>query len=140
MKITIDDSICKRNNVTIEELLVLITSYYKINIKETIQNLIDKNLGYKNPFDDSNIILSNINREFIEDIVLFSDKNIREKDKLFTDIASKIREIYPAGKSQELIICGELQKQKLLKDLLLYVKNLILHLLSMKLLMLLKDM
>lgn len=100
MKLTIDEYILDKYNLSLNEFLVLYLSANSVNIKSCMESLIKKGLAYKDMFYADSIVVSNNIKDTVSSIIIESDKNIIDKDQQFTDLANKLRELYPAGRKE----------------------------------------
>lgn len=98
MKLTIDQTILDKNGLTIEEFLVLYLGAKDVDIESVSQSLIAKGLADKDLFSNGRIIISDKVKDLISTISIDSDKNVIDKDSEFTELATELREIYPAGR------------------------------------------
>lgn len=98
MKLTIDQTILDKNNLTLEEFLVLYLGAKNVDIKSVSQSLIAKGLADKDLFFNGRIVVSDKVKDLISTISIDSDKNVIDKDSEFTELATELREIYPAGR------------------------------------------
>lgn len=98
MKLTIDQSILDKNNLTLAEFLLLYIGANNIDIKATIESLVAKGLADKDLFTPNNVVVSDNVKELLSSITIDSDKNIIDKDEEYLKLASEMREIYPSGK------------------------------------------
>ena len=98
MKLTIDQTILDKNNLTIEEFLVLFLSAREVDIGVISQSLVAKGLADKDLFSSGKLVISDKVKDLISTISIDSDKNVIDKDSEFTELATKLREIYPAGR------------------------------------------
>lgn len=98
MKLTIEPSILDKYNVTLSECLILYLAILKVNIKDEINSLIEKNLVSKDLFSDGNLIVSNEVRELVASIIIDSDKKSIDKDAEFIELAKELQELYPKGR------------------------------------------
>ena len=98
MKLTIDQTILDKNGLTLEEFLVLYLGAKDVDIKSVSQSLIAKGLADKDLFSNGRIIVSDKVKDLISTISIDSDKNVIDKDSEFTELATELREIYPAGR------------------------------------------
>lgn len=98
MKLTIDQTILDKNNLTLEEFLVLYLGAKDVDIKSVSQSLIAKGLADKDLFFNGRIVVSDKVKDLISTISIDSDKNVIDKDSEFTELATELREIYPAGR------------------------------------------
>ena len=98
MKLTIDQTILDKNNLTLEEFLVLYLGAKDVDIESVSQSLIAKGLANKDLFFNGRIVVSDKVKDLISTISIDSDKNVIDKDSEFTELATELREIYPAGR------------------------------------------
>lgn len=100
MKLTIDQTILDKYNLSLEEFLVLYLSAKNIDIKSISESLIAKGFADKDLFSDGKIVVSDNVKDLISTISIDSDKNIIDKDAEFTELASKLRDLYPSGRKE----------------------------------------
>lgn len=98
MKLTIDQTILDKNNLTLEEFLVLFLSAREVDIEVISQSLVAKGLADKDLFSSGKLVISDKVKDLISTISIDSDKNVIDKDSEFTELATELREIYPAGR------------------------------------------
>ena len=98
MKLTIDQTILDKNNLTLEEFLVLYLGAKDVDIESVSQSLIAKGLANKDLFFNGRIVVSDKVKDLVSTISIDSDKNVIDKDSEFTELATELREIYPAGR------------------------------------------
>ena len=98
MKLTIDQTILDKNNLTIEEFLVLFLSAREVDIGVISQSLVAKGLADKDLFSSGKLVISDKVKDLISTISIDSDKNVIDKDSEFIELATELREIYPAGR------------------------------------------
>ena len=98
MKLTIDQTILENNNLTLEEFLVLFLSAKEVDIGNISQSLIAKGFADKDLFSSGKLVISDKVKDLISTISIDSDKNVIDKDSEFTELATELREIYPAGR------------------------------------------
>ena len=98
MKLTIDQTILDKNNLTIEEFLVLFLSAREVDIGVISQSLVAKGLADKDLFSSGKLVISDKVKDLVSTIPIESDKNVIDKDSEFTELATELREIYPAGR------------------------------------------
>lgn len=98
MKLTIDQTILDKNNLTIDEFLVLFLSAREVDIGVISQSLVAKGLADKDLFSSGKLVISDKVKDLISTISIESDKNVIDKDSEFTELATELREIYPAGR------------------------------------------
>ena len=100
MKLTVDEYILDKYNLSLNEFLVLYLSANSVNIKSCMESLVEKGLAYKDMFYENSIVVSNNIKDTVSSIIIESDKNIIDKDQQFTDLANKLRELYPSGRKE----------------------------------------
>ena len=98
MKLTIDQTILDKNGLTLEEFLVLYLNAKDVDIGKVSQSLVAKGLADKDLFSEGKLIVSDKVKDLISTISIDSDKNVIDKDSEFTELATELREIYPAGR------------------------------------------
>lgn len=98
MKLTIDQTILENNNLTLEEFLVLFLSAKEVDIGDISQSLVAKGFADKDLFSNGKLVISDKVKDLISTISIDSDKNVIDKDSEFTELATELREIYPAGR------------------------------------------
>lgn len=98
MKLTIDQTILDKNNLTLEEFLVLFLSAREVDIGVISQSLVAKGLADKDLFSSGKLVISDKVKDLVSTIPIESDKNVIDKDSEFTELATELREIYPAGR------------------------------------------
>lgn len=100
MKVTIDQTILDKYNLTLEEFLVLCLSDKNVDIKSIMQSLIAKGYAEQDLFDTNKIVISDRIKDLISTICIDSDKNVIDKDAEYTELAAKLRELYPSGRKE----------------------------------------
>ena len=100
MKVTIDETILDKYNITIDEFMVLYLSAKSSDITSCKESLIAKGLADRNLFTEGELVLSDNTRKIITDIIVDSDKNVIDKDEEFIKLANELRELYPTGKKE----------------------------------------
>lgn len=100
MKLTIDQTILDKHNISIGEFMILYLSANSIDIKECIESIIKKNLAGRNLFSENSIVVSDKVKDLITTIIIDSDKNVIDKDSEFLELANEMRELYPKGKKE----------------------------------------
>ena len=100
MKLTIDQTILDKNNLTLEEFLVLFLSAREVDIGAISQSLVAKGLADKDLFSSGKLVISDKVKDLVSTISIESDKNVIDKDSEFTELATELREIYPTGRKE----------------------------------------
>lgn len=98
MKLTIDQTILDKYNITLEEFLVLYLGAKEVDVESISQSLIAKGFADKDLFSNGKIVVSDKIKDLISTISIDSDKNVIDKDSEFTELATELRELYPAGR------------------------------------------
>ena len=98
MKLTIDQTILDKYNMTLEEFLVLYLGAKEIDIESVSQSLIAKGFANKDLFSNEKIVVSDKIKDLISTISIDSDKNIIDKDSEYIELATELRELYPTGR------------------------------------------
>jgi hypothetical protein len=98
MKITIDDNILEKYNLSVNEFVVLWFNSRDGDYKECMESLISKGIADRNVLDDTKIVISNNTKDLVSGIIIDSDKNVENKDSWFNNLANKLRELYPKGR------------------------------------------
>lgn len=100
MRLTIDQTILDKHELTIGEFMVLYLTANGINVETCMDNLVAKGLADKNLFSGGGIVLSDKTKELVSTIAIDSDKNVIDKDAEFLTLANELRELYPAGRKE----------------------------------------
>lgn len=98
MKITIDQVILDKYDISMEEFLVLYLGAKEVDVKKCTESLIAKGLADKNLFSEGSIVVSDKVKDLITTITIDSDKNVIDKDAEYTALANELRELYPSGR------------------------------------------
>ena len=96
-KVSINKDVLEKNNLSMDEFLVLLLTYNKANIQEVKQSLVEKGLADFSVFDDE-LIISSTTKDLITSISIDSDVKVLSKDKEFRELADKLKELFPKGK------------------------------------------
>lgn len=100
MIVNVDDKVCEANGITKDEAFILAAIQY--GTEDMYNHLIKE--GYITKINSScyelnkKYTITNRGINLFSDIVLNSDKNITESSNSISELASKLREIYPIGK------------------------------------------
>lgn len=100
MKLTIDSNILDKNNITLEEFMLLYISAKNIDINSIKESIVAKNLAEYDLFSENKLVVSDNTKELIANISIDSDKNVIDEDEKYTELAIKLREIYPSGRKE----------------------------------------
>lgn len=96
LKWNIDETICNKYSLTIDEYLLLLFLARDNNIDTHLNSLLRKNLIIKSPVDDTYIVTTTITKK-VQEILLESDKRVKGREDRYTLLANKLRELYPKG-------------------------------------------
>lgn len=100
MVITVNDKILEQYNLSVEEFLLLYICSKEYNLKELLNNIIDKGYANKDLFDSSRAIVSNAVKEIVSTIIIDSDKAVLGKEEDYIRVAKKMQELFPKGKKE----------------------------------------
>lgn len=100
MKLTIDKNVLEKYNLTLEEFLVLCLGLKTSDIRLLANSLIKKGFADRDLFTDDKIYISTKTKNLITSLIIESDQNVIDKDAEFTELATKLRELYPAGRKE----------------------------------------
>lgn len=98
MRYTIDEEILEKNNLTLDEFLVLLLNNRQVSYNEIKESLIAKGIVDANLYDNELLVLSNNTKDLITGIIIDSDKRVINKDSEYESLAIKMKEVYPSGK------------------------------------------
>lgn len=96
-KVSINKDVLEKNNLSMDEFLVLLLTYNKANIQEVKQSLVEKGLADFSVFDED-LVISSTTKDLITSITIDSDVKVLSKDKEFRELADKLKELFPKGK------------------------------------------
>jgi len=96
-KVSINKDVLEKNNLSMDEFLILLLTYNKANIQEVKQSLVEKGLADFSVFDDE-LVISSTTKDLITSITIDSDVKVLSKDKEFKELADKLKELFPKGK------------------------------------------
>lgn len=100
MRLTIDQTVLDKHDLTISEFMVLYLNVNSVDIKSCMDSLVAKGLADKNLFSEGSIVVSDKVKELVSTIAIDSDKSVIDKDAEFIELANELRELYPAGKKE----------------------------------------
>lgn len=100
MRLTIDQTVLEKHDLTVSEFMVLYLSVNSVNIKSCMDSLVAKGLADKNLFSEDSIVVSDKVKDLISTIAIDSDKSVIDKDAEFLELANELRELYPAGRKE----------------------------------------
>lgn len=100
MRLTIDQTVLDKHDLTISEFMVLYLNVNSVDIKSCMDSLVAKGLADKNLFSEGSIVVSDKVKELVSTIAIDSDKSVIDKDAEFIELANELRELYPAGRKE----------------------------------------
>lgn len=100
MRITIDDRILSKYDLTLEEILVLMISKDKIDIESTVKSLLDKDIGVADPNNSCRILFRAKDDNLLKDIFLESNAFIIKTADRYELLAAQLRELFPKGRKE----------------------------------------
>lgn len=100
MRLTIDQTVLDKHDLTISEFMVLYLNVNSVDIKSCMDSLVAKGLADKNLFFEGSIVVSDKVKELVSTIAIDSDKSVIDKDAEFIELANELRELYPAGRKE----------------------------------------
>lgn len=100
MRLTIDQYVLDKHELTVNEFMVLYLSANSVDIKSCMDSLVAKGLADKNLFSEGSIVVSDKVKELVSTIAIDSDKSVIDKDAEFIELANELRELYPAGRKE----------------------------------------
>lgn len=118
MRLTIDTKACDASGITLNEFLVLYLNMNNVNIQETMNSIVEKNIAGKDLFNPNNLILSSKAKQFVTNIILESDKTVQNNSERIKALAQKLREMYIPGKkegTQDYFKCSSSEVEQKLK-------------------------
>lgn len=95
MKITINEEVCKKHNLSVEETIGLLFVRLTQNAHKEIDKLINDEKVVNDLLTDEILITQRWNDE-VDSIILESDDSIPNEEEL-RELASKMREMFPKG-------------------------------------------
>lgn len=100
MRITIDDRILSKYDLTLEELLVLMINKDKTNVEATVKSLLDKDIGVADPKNPCRLFFREKEDNLLKDIFLESNALVIQTADRYELLAAQLREIFPKGRKE----------------------------------------
>lgn len=97
MKITINTEVLKRENLTLNDFLVMLMGYYDYDYRETLDMLISKGIVNRNVFDNDRMILSDNTKNLIAKILTEANDEVVNSGINFMALAKTLQLIFPKG-------------------------------------------
>lgn len=99
MKVIIDTEVLSKGRITIGEFLLLLTSYFDVNIPKTIESIKVKGLGTPSIYSAWYIAMTEQQKKRIDDILLDSHERLQSyRSRFFESTAQKMCTLYPQDK------------------------------------------
>ena len=99
MKITIDDDVCRKNDMDLDKLLLLLTIKLNNNIAELLEEMLSEKMiifDNNDMFETTYLVTSRWN-DIAETIILDSDKDAISDDRI-DNLVIQLQELFPKGK------------------------------------------
>lgn len=100
MRITIDQTILDKYELSIEEFMLLYLNAKETDIQKCMNTLVSKGLADKNLFKECSLVVSGKIRDLLSTITIDSDKSVIDKDNEFLELAKELQELYPSGRKE----------------------------------------
>lgn len=100
MRLTIDSTILSKYDLTMDEMIVLMLCKNKINIKETVKSLLDKDIGVAHPNNPDIVLFREKEDNLLKDIFLESNDIVIKRADRYELLAAQLREIFPKGRKE----------------------------------------
>ena len=97
MKISIDTNVLKKHKLSLEQFIILLSSYYNLDYQKLQEELLDKGLAQKNLFKDFPPVISDNTRKLIAKVIVDSDSKIANSGIDFDKLAKALQGYYPEG-------------------------------------------
>lgn len=102
MKYIIDEDICKKYNVTIEEFILLLL-FVKCQPKgissiDLINSIVSKKLANRDTIKQNNLVISDRTKDLVAAILIESEPKAQLKDEELTELAKELQQTFPKGK------------------------------------------
>lgn len=98
MNISISEKVLSKYGLSLEEFLLLYLCSREINLTDLAESLINKGLANRDLKDSSSVVVSDNAKDFIASILISSAKVILDRHSDFSELANKMRELFPAGR------------------------------------------
>jgi hypothetical protein len=100
MRITIDEELCAKYNISFEELLMLLLVKSGVSIDELYQEMVDKEILVEtNNLLGKSIFVTQRWDDVCSNILLDAEKSIPKEDSIDT-LAQELMEVFPKGKKE----------------------------------------
>lgn len=98
MNISISEKVLSKYGLSLEEFLLLYLCSREINLTDLAESLINKGLANRDLKDSSSVVVSDNAKDFIASVLISSAKIVLDKHSDFSELANKMRELFPAGR------------------------------------------
>lgn len=100
MKITIDEDICKKSELSLPEVLIITLIKTGVNIQGLLKTMLEeKKLVEENTLYGSNLLIPQRWAEECERILLSADKEVPQEDRI-QNLAKELMALFPKGKKE----------------------------------------
>lgn len=99
MKITIDEEVCKKYNMTIQEVLASLLVKTTKDIPKLFNDMLTKQIIVNEENCPGNYLITQRWNDDVDSIILDSDSEQQSPDRL-DDLATKLQAIFPQGKKE----------------------------------------
>lgn len=99
MKITIDEDVCKKNKIELDEMFIIALVKLGTNIQETIDSMIKKGLIVRADNCSDEFLVTQRWNDVFETTALDSEKDTQPADRIDSLIV-KMQELFPKGKKE----------------------------------------
>lgn len=121
MKLIIDTEACKKSNIDLRKVLLMIYLHNDGVYEEDLKDLIDKGLISKDLFKESHWV-SPKGTTILNSVLLNSDDSVPKEDSL-EELAIRLKEIFPKGKKEGTNLYWAEGKQLIIRRLRMFFKK-----------------
>lgn len=101
MRITIDTDVLKKNNIYLEDFMLLLLGYYDCDVGNSLSRLNMQGLASKDFRANGNIVMSDNAKNLVARILIESSEKLKQSPiKDFDTLAEKLMSIYPKGNKE----------------------------------------
>ena len=102
MRYVIDEQICKKYNVTIEEFILLLLFIkcqpQNISSVDLINSIVSKKLANRDTIKANNLVISDRTKELVATVLIESEPKAQLKDEELTELAKQLQQVFPKGR------------------------------------------
>ncbi len=99
MRVVLDSAVCEKYGFTLEEVMTIILMMNHTSYKEIYDSLKDR-YDLFNPVNKDYLVIPLGLKRTINQIIVDSDKNIIKKGNFYSELAKKMRKLFPEGKKE----------------------------------------